>query len=124
VRGPLLYNPAAFCAPRGLTFGNASRSILREPNLTNWDMGLFKDVPIHAEKVHLQFRAEAFNTFNTANLFLGSGSSGTANTVTAGCYAGPSNSAGDASCIAGSTFLHATAAHNPRILQLGLKLIF
>ena len=124
VIGPLLYNPAAFCAPRGLTFGDAGRNILREPNLANWDMGLFKDIPIHREQVHLQFRAEAFNIFNTTNLFLGSGSSGTANTVTAGCYAGANNSAGDPSCIAGSTFLHATGAHNPRILQLGMKLIF
>jgi hypothetical protein len=124
VIGPLLYNPAAFCAPRGLTFGNAGRNILRNPNQTNWDMGVFKDIPIHGEQIHLQFRAEAFNTFNIANLFLGSGSEGTANIVSAGCYAGPSNSAGDPSCIAGSTFLHATAAHNPRILQLGLKLIF
>jgi hypothetical protein len=124
VIGPLLYNPAAFCAPRGLTFGNAGRNILRNPNQTNWDMGVFKDIPIHGEQIHLQFRAEAFNTFNIANLFLGSGSEGTANIVSAGCYAGPSNSAGDPSCIAGSTFLHATGAHNPRILQLALKLIF
>ena len=124
VIGPLLYNPGAFCSPQGLTFGNAGRSILRNPNFTNWDMGLFKDIPIHREQVHLQFRAEAFNTFNLVNFYLGSGSEGTANTVSAGCYAGANNSAGDPSCIAGTTFLHATGAHNPRILQLALKLIF
>jgi len=41
-----------------------------------------------------------------------------------GCYAGPNNSAGDPSCTSSASFLHAAAAHNPRILQLGLKFIF
>jgi hypothetical protein len=121
--GPLLFNPGAFCAPRGLTFGDAGRNILRNPHISDWNMGLFKNIPLHGEQVHLQFRAEAFNTFNHTQLYV-TAPTPTGNLITAGCYAGANNSAGDPSCIAGSTFLHANAAHNPRILQLGLKLIF
>lgn len=121
--GPLLYNPGAFCAPTGLTFGDAGRNILRNPFLTDFDMGFFKDVPLHSEKVHLQFRAEAFNIFNITNLMVASQTS-TPGTVATGCYAGADNSAGDPSCIASNTFLHATGAHDPRIMQFGLKLVF
>ncbi|MGH9453697.1 MAG: TonB-dependent receptor, partial [Terriglobia bacterium] len=121
--GPLLYNPGAFCAPRGLTFGNAGRDILRNPNLLNWDMGLFKNIPIHGERAHIQFRAEFFNVFNTANLFITS-AVGTGLSVQTSCYGGPTNTAGDPGCIASSGFLQANAAHDPRIMQFGLKLVF
>jgi len=114
--GPLLYNPAAFANPTGLTFGDAGRNILNNPARTNWDMGLFKHFPIKGEGRALEFRAEGFNVFNHTQWDgINSGAS---------CYAGPNNSAGDPSCIATQTFLHPTAAHNPRILQLGMKFIF
>ncbi|MGH9397356.1 MAG: hypothetical protein ACRD18_10975, partial [Terriglobia bacterium] len=121
--GPLLYNPGAFCAPRGLTFGNAGRNILRNPHLLNWDMGLFKDIPIRGEKMHLQFRAEVFNAFNTTNLYVSS-ALGTGQSASTSCYGGPNNSAGDPGCIATTGFLQASSAHDPRILQFGLKLLF
>jgi hypothetical protein len=123
--GPLLYNPAAFGAPQGLTFGNAGRNILYNPDRANWDMGLFKQIPLHTEKAHLQFRAEAFNLFNHPQLYVTSPVTvaSTPNVVTAGCYGGPNNSAGDPSCLV-SSFLHPTGAHLGRILQLGLKVVF
>ncbi|HEX7360922.1 MAG TPA: TonB-dependent receptor [Bryobacteraceae bacterium] len=115
VIGPLLYNPAAFAEPTGLTFGNSGRNILNNPARTNWDMGLFKNFHLTETRM-FEFRAEAFNVFNhTQWNGIDSGAS---------CYAGPNNSPGDPSCIAGSTFLHPTGAHDPRILQLGLKFIF
>ncbi|MGA8594497.1 MAG: carboxypeptidase regulatory-like domain-containing protein [Bryobacteraceae bacterium] len=123
VTGPLLYNPAAFAEPTGLTFGDAGRNILTNPSRWNMDMGLFKHFAIK-ESMGFEFRAEAFNVFNhTQWQPLNAGGSSTAD-YTASCYAGPNNSAGDPSCVAGSSFLHPTAAHNPRILQLGLKFIF
>jgi hypothetical protein len=116
VLGPLLYNPAAFAEPTGLTFGDAGRNILNNPSRTNFDMGLFKRFPIRSEARALEFRAEAFNVFNhTQWSGVNSGAS---------CYGGADNSAGDASCIATQTFLHPSGAHNPRILQLSLKLLF
>jgi hypothetical protein len=42
VRGPLLFNPAAFATPIGLTFGNVGRNTLYGPGRINFDFGLFK----------------------------------------------------------------------------------
>jgi hypothetical protein len=61
--GPQLYNPCAFADPRGLTFGDAGRNILRNPRTTNFDMSLAKSFKIN-ESTGFQFRAEAFNVFN------------------------------------------------------------
>jgi len=122
VLGPLLYNPAAFAEPTGLTFGNGGRNILNSPSRLNFDMGLFKRFTIR-ESTSFEFRAEAFNVFNHTQWLPMTANGFTAGNVTASCYGGPNNSAGDASCL-GNSFLHPTGAHNPRILQLGLKLLF
>jgi hypothetical protein len=115
IPGPLLFNPAAFAAPRGLTFGDSGRNFLRNPQRTNFDMALFKRFAV-SEVKWFEFRAEAFNIFNhTQWAAINSGMS---------CYGGPSNSAGDPNCIAGSNFLHPNSVHRSRILQLGLKFIF
>jgi hypothetical protein len=114
ITGPLLFNPGAFAQPQGLTFGNAGRNILRNPSRTNVDTGLFKRFAI-TEFRAFEFRAEAFNVFNHTQW---SGVNSGAN-----CYGGPNNSAGDSSCLV-SSFLHPSGAHNPRILQLGMKFLF
>ena len=105
-QGPRLYNAAAFAAPTGLTFGNAGRNILRLPRRTNFDMGLFKQFPIR-ESMHFELRGEAFNAFNHTQW------SAINNQVSD--YAGASDP---------SSFLTATAAHNPRILQIAAKFVF
>jgi hypothetical protein len=129
--GPLLYNPGAFAAPRGLTFGNAGRNIVHNPRQVNFDMALFKSFPIH-ESVKLEFRAEAFNVFNHTEwgYVYGDGGSAAGNSPsltsyanTIGCYEGPNNTPNTASCLDGG-LLRPGNTHNPRILQLGLKLIF
>jgi len=99
--GPYLFNPCAYAAPRGLTFGNVGRNTLNLPHRTNFDMGLFKRFPVK-ESMSFEFRWETFNTFNHTQ-FSG---------VDAGF--GPGS----------TTFLTATQAHLPRIMQLGLKFIF
>ena len=105
VQGPRLYNAAAFAAPTGLTFGNAGRNILRLPRRTNYDMGLFKQFPVR-ESMHFELRGEAFNVFNHTQW------SAINSTAT---YGSDSDT---------STFLTATAAHNPRILQIAAKFVF
>ncbi len=116
VLGPLLFNPAAFADPTGLTFGDSGRNVLNNPARTNFDMGLFKRFPFRNEARAFEFRAEAFNVFNhTQWNGINSGAS---------CYGGTNNSAGDISCITTQTFLHPSGAHNPRILQLSLKFLF
>ena len=128
--GPLLYNPSAFVAPRGLTFGDAGRNILYNPRQTNVDMALFKQIPVK-ESMHFEFRAEAFNVFNHTQFgYVGAvpGSAANNSAITsfansAGCYVGAGNTAGDPSCLSGG-FLRPAGAHNARILQLAMKFIF
>jgi len=108
----MLYNPAAFAVPTGLTFGNAGRNILTNPSRTNLDMGLFKHFAI-TENRYIEFRAEGFNVFNHTEL----------NALNAGGDTGPIT----LTCPTGADcpgFLVPTSAHNARILQLALKLIF
>jgi hypothetical protein len=114
--GPLLFNPNAFAAPRGLTFGNAPRNFLRNPNRTNFDMALFKHFAI-TERVGFEFRAEAYNIFNHREWGYIAGDGGSAASNSANLSSG-TNTFGQAN------FLHILTAHNPRILQLGAKFIF
>ena len=129
--GALMYNPSAFAAPRGLTFGNTPRNFLSNPKRTNFDMALYKRFAIK-ESVAFEFRAEAFNVFNHIEYAWLGGDSGSAasnspfsnsnNTIT--CYGGANNSAGDPACTSANAYLRPAAAHNGRILQLGAKFIF
>lgn len=126
--GPLIGNPSQFVAPRGLTFGDAGRNFLNNPDRVNWDISLLKHFKIR-ESGELEFRAEAFNIFNHTQFRIydpdNPGSSG--NNVIS-CYAGPVYSAGfegtGANCVTGASFLHPLDAHRPRTIQLGLKLAF
>ncbi len=109
ILGPVLYNPEAFAAPTGLTFGTAGRNLLRNPSYLNFNMGLFKRFFV-TENKYFEFRAEAFNVFNHTEFASVDGS--------LGCY--QSNYTG----CTNTQFLMPTSAHEPRLLQLGMKFIF
>ena len=49
------------------TIGNAARTNLRGPGINNWDIALFKTIPLR-ERLKLQFRAELYNAFNHTQL--------------------------------------------------------
>ena len=106
--GPLFFNPNAFAAPQGLTYGTAGRNSLFNPHRTNFDMALFKHIPVR-ERMGFEFRAEAFNVFNHTQFE-------------------PLPAQGVPSALdpnfGSPTFLQALNAHNGRILQLGLKFLF
>jgi Carboxypeptidase regulatory-like domain/TonB dependent receptor len=46
------------------SLGNNGFNNLRGPSIFNWDFGVFRDFPVK-ERMHIQFRAEAFNFTNT-----------------------------------------------------------
>jgi hypothetical protein len=75
----------------------------------------------------LEFRAEVFNIFNHTQfrIYDPSHPGNTGNNIV-NCYGDASSgySAGDSSCLAGNSFLHPVDAHDPRIMQFGLKLAF
>jgi hypothetical protein len=55
---------AAFKAPATGKFGNLGRDTFHGPSAFNWDLSLFKNFKLW-EAQTVQFRAEAFNMFNT-----------------------------------------------------------
>ena len=138
--GPLMYNPAAFAAPQGLTFGDAGRNFLVNPHRLNFDMSLFKFFKI-TEGSNLEFRAEAFNVFNHTQFRLFNPNIGNTGSNTISCYGGgiggePYTAAGGytlltpgsqpefVDCTTGASFLHPVDAHRPRTIQFGLKYTF
>jgi hypothetical protein len=121
--GPLLFNPAAYNAPQGLTFGNSGRNSLHMPRTSNFDMGIFKHFPVK-EKATIEFRAEAFNIFNHPEFTA-------VNNSAPDCYgsnAGSTFNFGYNPCVQGvdgpSSFLHPSIVHDPRLLQFALKVLF
>ncbi len=138
--GPLLYNPAAFAAPQGLTFGNAGRNFLNNPHRINFDMSLLKNFRV-TEASNMEFRFEAFNVFNHTQFRIFNPNIGNAANNTISCYgggiSGPYTAAGgltnlpgvatgpeNVDCTDGSSFLRPIDAHRPRTIQLGLKYSF
>jgi Carboxypeptidase regulatory-like domain/TonB-dependent Receptor Plug Domain len=121
--GPLLLNPGAFAAPRGLTFGDSGRNYLRNPSRINFNMSLFKHFK-PKEHLDIEFRAEAYNVFNhTQFRITDPANPGNTGNNVINCYGTQTEfySAGASSCLAGNSFLHPVDAHDPRILQFGLK---
>lgn len=104
-RGPLAYNPAAFAAPTGLTFGNVGRNTLNLPSRINFDFGTFKRFSIN-EKTGFEFRWETFNLFNHTQ------------------YSGLTPSNASSSPFGPSTFLHLSGTHDPRRMQFGMRFFF
>lgn len=94
----LAFNPAAFRLPAPGTFGSAGRNIIRGDGFHSVDLSLFKNFAL-TERVKLQFRTEAVNSFNHVN------------------YQGPGVNIN-------STAGEFVAAAQPRIIQFGLKLSF
>ena len=127
--GPLLFNPSAYVAPRGLTFGDCGRNSLNNPTRTNFNVSLLKHWKVFGER-DLEFRAEAFNVFNHTQfrIYDPAHPGNTGNNII-GCYGGASTDysaagGGGVDCLTGNSFLHPVDAHDPRILQFGLKFAF
>jgi hypothetical protein len=91
----------------------------------NFDFGLFKRFAFK-EHYAFEFRWENFNVFNHTQLDALGGSvnsSGVGVSTTDSCSITVSFNAGDPGC-AGGGFLVLNGAHNPRIMQFGLRFQF
>jgi hypothetical protein len=96
------FNTGAFAVPALGVFGNSGRDAFRSAPYWNLDMSIFRQFPFWGESRRIEFRAEAFNLFNT--LIFGAPNSDISNTSSFGTV----NS----------------AANTARQLQFGLKIIF
>ncbi|MFN0105900.1 MAG: carboxypeptidase regulatory-like domain-containing protein [Bryobacteraceae bacterium] len=93
------FNPLAFRQNAIGTIGQIGRNRLRVPGGWNADYSVFKEFTM-AERARLQFRGEMFNFFNHTRL------------------------GGPTATVTSPVFGRITGALDPRIVQLGLKLIF
>ena len=102
------FNRCAFMdAPAG-ELGNSARAPLYGPRFVNTDFSVIKDFPLSFhEGTNLQFRAEFFNIFNHPQFYMSGGGSGMQD-VDAPSSFGVVNE----------------TAHDPRVIQFALKLIF
>ena len=102
------FNTSAFVCPAVGTLGNEAPTEFRGPGINNWDLSLLKNVTVH-ERLHFQFRASAFNTFNHTQ-FTTINTAATFNPITG--------------AQTNSKFGAFTAANDARQMQLGLRLVF
>jgi len=97
-----VFNTSAFAVPAQFTFGNSGRDAFRSPKFWNLDTSIFRQFPFWGEGRRIEFRAEAFNIFNTVIL-------GT-----------PGNDISNLSSFGKAN----STANSSRQLQLGAKVIF
>src|ERR1035437_4544181 len=106
--GPTGFNPAALArTPQG-SFGNLGFDPCTGPGVNNWNMAFAKRFRLKSEERYLQVRAEMFNTFkhtqysslDTSVIFNPAGKN---TDPSSGMY---------------------TAAHNPRIMELSVRIAF
>jgi hypothetical protein len=93
-------NDQVVANPSLATYGTLSRNSLRGPGFVNFDLALSKTTALVGDRTKLEFRAEFFNIFNHANFI---------NPVTN---------------INSGQFGQVTSTHDPRIIQLALRLVF
>ncbi len=126
--GSYWYDPTAFaevydpanpgtCAQR---LGNSGFNNLRGPSLFNWDFGVFRDFAF-TERVHMQFRMEAFNFTNTPHFDIPDNSLGDASAIDP--KTGRVLNGGSFMTITGVTSL-AREGIDERQFRLGLRLRF
>jgi hypothetical protein len=101
------FNPAAFTFPADGTWGTLGHDALRGPGRDNWNLSLFKSFLISETRgSRFEFRAESFNTWNHTQ------------------FGAPGVNGGVSTNLGAGNFGAVTAAYDPRVFQLGAKLIF
>ena len=103
----------AYAAPPRYTYGNAHRNDLHGPGSWTNNLSLFKDFKLH-ERTSFQFRLEAFNAFNHANMTAPTNITFNVNTTTGALS--PSNAL--------SSFGAPAIASGSRVLQIAGKINF
>jgi hypothetical protein len=101
------FSTSSFSAPAPGTWGNLGNDALRGPGRFNWNMSLFKSFIFSESRgSRLEFRADAFNVFNHTQ-FGAAGANG-----------------GVSTNLQATNFGQITSAFEPRVFQLGAKLVF
>ncbi len=106
------FDTSAFAEPAAGTWGDLGYDSVRAPGRNNWNLSLFKQFLISESRgSRVEFRAESFNTWNHTQ-FGGSG------------QGGPGSGQGIGTSFGANNFGQVINAWDPRVFQLGLKLIY
>jgi hypothetical protein len=101
------FDPSAFTAPAAGTWGNLGHDALRGPGRDNWNLSLAKSFVFSESRgSRFEFRADAFNAWNHTQ------------------FKGDVQNGGISTSATSSNFGQVTAAYDPRVFQLGARLIF
>jgi hypothetical protein len=97
------FDTSVYSAPAAGTWGNTPRYNVRGPGRDNWNMSLFKNFMFSESRgSYLQLRGEFFNVWNHTQL----------------------DGTQVSSSVGSGNFGAITGAHDPRAIQLALKLYF
>jgi hypothetical protein len=130
--GTSKWDPAVFQPPNiGIPTG-VSRSNLRGGGMQNWDMSIFKNIPLGSnEQRYLQLRGEAFNIFNHPNFqgvnlnwFMNSPSGTTPQQLVINTRPAGQAISHDYGSFFGEYSNQYSGVGGPRVLQLAVKLYF
>lgn len=102
------FDPSVFRRPARGDFGNAPKDVFRLPGVNNWDISLFKKIPVGGESRYFQLRWEMYNAFNHTQF---SGVDATARFDPQGNQVNP-------------TFAQVNAARSARVMQASLRFSF
>jgi hypothetical protein len=95
------FNTSVFSEPAPGQWGTLGKGLIRGPGRDNWNVSLFKNFLLSEQRnSRLEFRVETFNTFNHTQ------------------FNGISTS------YSASNFGAVTSVWDPRVFQLGMKLLF
>ncbi|MBV8820340.1 MAG: TonB-dependent receptor, partial [Acidobacteriaceae bacterium] len=96
------FNPAAFSSPALGQWGNLGKGAIRAPGRNNWNLSMFKSFALFERRPgsRLEIRVESFNAWN---------------------HTEPN---GISTTFSSSNFGQVTSVWDPRVFQLGAKLIF
>jgi hypothetical protein len=108
---PYVKDPAAaavdrFGRPARGTFGNTGQNVLRNYGMNNWDISLYRRIPLREGGKYIQLRFESYNTFNHTQF---------SSVSTAARFDAQGNQVD-------SLFLQPTAARTARRVQLAMRL--
>jgi len=114
INGTNCVNRSAYAIPTLGTFGNLHRNDLHGPGFAQVNASLFKDFPVYRQ-AKIQFRAEAFNLLNRANIGNPNSTLPSISSST-GAFNFSSSTFGTISSMANG--------YSPRMMQLAAKVIF
>ena len=102
------FRTEVFRAPAAGTLGTLSKTLMRGPGTNNFDISVFKNIPIVRERLRAQLRGEFYNAFNHTQF---SSFDATARFDAKGAQVN-------------AQFGQYTAARDPRVMQLAVRLEF